>query len=350
MTRTQPLLDRTGIKRVLKAGVEIAKVSAGALVHVVQQSTPAFAHQAMVGLYCSTSGYSNDFFSSIIRLARPPYPLPGCEGVLGRMDDANLATVVDDLKTRGYHVFSRRLPAELCDRLLAIALETKCRVRAMDAGTVPAEPMRYDRNKPVGIRYDFAEEDLIDDADVQRLMSDLSILTVAQAYLESAPILDIVAMWWHTAFSASADKAAAQFYHFDMDRLKWLKFFVYLTDVSTESGPHCFVAGSHRRGRTPRPLLKQGYTRLGDGEVRKHLPSEDFIEFTGPRGTIIAEDTRGLHKGKHVEQGDRLMFELEFTNSLFGGELTKHPFKVPPIAPLAALAEQFPRLYCLFAR
>ena len=33
---------------------------------------------------------------------------------------------------------------------------------------------------------------------------------------------------------------------------------------------------------------------------------------------MIVEDTRGLHKGKHVEKGDRLIFQLQFTSSLFG--------------------------------
>jgi hypothetical protein len=39
---------------------------------------------------------------------------------------------------------------------------------------------------------------------------------------------------------------------------------------------------------------------------------------TGPRGTILAEDTRGLHKGKPVAKGDRLVLEFEFSSSMFG--------------------------------
>jgi hypothetical protein len=219
----------------------------------------------------------------------------------------------------------------------------------MDAANAPTEMVLYDRNRPLGVRYDFREQDLIDHPDVQQLMSDLSLLAVAQEYLGSAPVLDIVAMWWHTAFSASADKAAAQLYHFDMDRVKWLKFFFYLTDVTPETGPHCFVAGSHRRGKTPRALLKKGYARLTDGEVRSFFNDADLIEFTGPKGTIIAEDTRGLHKGKHVTRGHRLMFELEFTNSLFGGALPEVRFGATPSQSLAALIERYPRVYELFS-
>jgi hypothetical protein len=350
MKRLAAVLERIGVKPFLAAGLDITKLSVGALAYVFDKSTPAFAHQAMVRLYCSTGGYSNDLFSGVVRLLRPRYELPDSEGALGRLDAARLEAVVSDLKTRGYHVFAEKLPPDVCDRLLEHALKTKCTVRAMDSGSAPKEALLYDADNPLGIRYDFREEDLIDHSDVQSLMSDLSIMRVAQEYLGSAPILDIVAMWWHTSFSQSADKSAAQLYHFDMDRLKWLKFFFYLTEVSPDSGPHCFVAGSHRRGKTPRELLKKGYTRLSDSEVQRHFQREDFIEFTGPRGTIIAEDTRGLHKGKHVKRGHRLMLELEFTNSLFGGALPSDRFGRAPGEKIAALIERYPRVYSLFSR
>ena len=40
----------------------------------------------------------------------------------------------------------------------------------------------------------------------------------------SAPVFDFIAMWWHTQ-SNTPDKEAAQYFHFDMDRLRWIKFF-----------------------------------------------------------------------------------------------------------------------------
>ena len=49
----------------------------------------------------------------------------------------------------------------------------------------------------------------------------------------------------------------------------------------------------------------------------RFIDPEDMVEIGGPRGTIFAEDTRGLHKGKHLLTGDRLLFQLEFSNSLF---------------------------------
>jgi ectoine hydroxylase-related dioxygenase (phytanoyl-CoA dioxygenase family) len=176
-------------------------------------------------------------------------------------------------------------------------------------------------------------------------MADWSILAVAQDYLRSSPILDIVAMWWHTAFSDRPDARAAQMFHFDMDRPRWLKFFVYLTDVTPESGPHCFIRGSHRTGAIPPDLLARGYARLDDDVVAAHFAPEDHIRFVGKKGTIIAEDTRGLHKGQHVERGDRLVFQLEFTNTLFGGAYARPRLRDPVVPELAERVRDYPRVY-----
>ena len=46
--------------------------------------------------------------------------------------------------------------------------------------------------------------------------------------------------------SKKADSEAAQMFHFDLDRIKWLKFFIYLTDVKINSGPHVYVSGTHK--------------------------------------------------------------------------------------------------------
>ena len=74
-------------------------------------------------------------------------------------------------------------------------------------------------------------------------------------------------------------------------------------------------------GKTPQNFLSKGYARLTDAEVSANFSPNALIEFVCGRGTIIAEDTRGLHKGKPVLKDDRLMFEFEFSNSLFGAEL-----------------------------
>lgn len=330
---TQPATAATTAyspRHLIRLAIATFKVTIGLVFYGCTRRTPAFAYQSMIRLFVLTGGRSNDLLSRLIGIIRRPYRLQGARGVLGALREDQLQRLVDRLRVRGYHKFDVKLPSELCDKLLNFALTQPCTPRARDSDQQPtcAQPVVYDRKNPGAIVYDFSPGDLINYVDIQRLMGDESIIALAQEYLGSKPVLDTVNMWWMTAYTNQPDSNAAQLYHFDMDHARWIKFFVYLTDVTPESGPHCFVAGSHRRDGIPAHLLSKGYTRLSDAEVSATFPPSDLLEITGPRGTILAVDTRGLHKGKPIVQGERLIFEMEFSNSLFGafspgrGEIT----------------------------
>ncbi len=308
-------LKRSGLLDPIKIALNSLQLIYGILVYRLSRKTPPVAYQALVGLYCLTQGKSNDFLSSAISWLSPPSKTGPAMGVLGDLDELKLSEITKEIEQKGYYVFPIRLSQDLCDGLLRIGSEEKMMVRGMEKKAHQV----YSPTAPQGVRYDFNPEDLLKFPLVQEFLADQSLLALAKSYLKTDPVIDIVDMWWHTSFSKNPDKDAAQFYHFDMDRIKWLKFFFYVTDVNPESGPHCFVAESHRTGGTPKSLLQKGYARLTDEEVLSVFPESSIIEFNGIRGTIIAEDTRGLHKGKHVVKGDRLIFQLEYTNSLFGG-------------------------------
>jgi ectoine hydroxylase-related dioxygenase (phytanoyl-CoA dioxygenase family) len=128
-------------------------------------------------------------------------------------------------------------------------------------------------------------------------------------------------MWWSLAVPSSVQErsSAAQLYHFDLDRLSFLKFFIYLSDVDVTNGPHCYIAGSHR-GFKSVELLRDG--RFSDDEIKRHYPNEE-VRITGKRGTIFVADTKGFHRGLPLESGERLIFQIEFCNSLFGAPYNK---------------------------
>jgi len=337
---------RTVIKFIIHTG----RLSVGLIVYALSRKTPAFAYQSMVNLFCITRGRANDFLSLLISLTKHSYDFGGsADGVLGSMSGKDKIEVVSDLREQGYHVFEKRLPEELCDRLLEFAVSNPCISRPM-VGENSGKSIRgrYPRKEPEAVRYDFATQDLLDNMDVQRLLADMSFASVAQTYLGTSPVIDVVSMWWHTAYSELPDKDAAQFYHFDMDRPKWLKFFIYLTDVTTDSGPHTFIAGSHRTGGIPNSLLKKGYARLTDDEVEGHYGRDRVVEYEAPRGTIIAEDTRGLHKGKNVKRGDRLVLQIQYSNCLFGAQYNKSILGGTFEVNLQGSIMKFPDLYSAY--
>ncbi len=300
-------------------------------------------------LYWRTNGRFNDLAAFILRLVNRPSRVDNRLGIMGAMDEEEVGRAVRDIRTRGYHVFDRRLSAAVCDDLVAFAKTTACRplITGGDGQSSSlGDPTVFDGTDPRHVAYYFDAQKLMESPVVQSLVSEPLFLRVAQEYLGCEPINDLVAMWWSAPASQQPSSGAAQLYHFDMDWIKFVKFFVYLTDVNEETGPHCYVAGSHIR--KPRSLLRDG--RFRDEELESHYVKDHFVELTGSKGTVFVADTRGFHKGKPVQKGNRLMFQIEFAVSLFGQNY-------PPIEITDAFSPEFvkvieshPHIYSKFNR
>ncbi len=192
------------------------------------------------------------------------------------------------------------------------------------------------------MRYDVPEEDVVQSAAAQRVIADRSLLAIATRYLGTCPVQDLVAMWWSTSRDDGAASAAAQKFHFDLDRLRFLKVFVFLTDVDADTGPHVYVPGSHRD--LPWELRVDG--RHSDAEVTARLdrPPE---RISGPRGTIFLADTRGLHKGQPLRRGQRLVFQTEYAVALFGAPFTS-PHLAEPTSELLDRRRAHPSVLARF--
>jgi hypothetical protein len=225
---------------------------------------------------------------------------------------------VAGVRRDGYYVFERTLDRGLTDAIRAFAETAPCRGRGegMDAAAYP-------RQSPTVGRYDFDEEVSLACPEVQEFVTDPGLALIAQRYLGQAVIMDEVAFWWTTTARAEDASLNAQLFHQDRDRLSFLKFFVYLTDVTTDTGPHVYVRGSHRR--IPWSLRHDG--RISDEHVRSAGLGGEITELTGPAGTLMAVDTIGLHKGKTPTGGDRLALENEFATSLFGMDYERPSFE-----------------------
>jgi hypothetical protein len=292
----------------------------GLLGYWITGRTAEVGYQSFIWLSCITGGRLNDAMSAMLARLRPKIPLGSRAGVLGDLCAEDVRVYVRNLREDGFALFPGVLPAAVCDRLMQFALRTPASVRRMDHESPDVEKRMalFDAGAPLGVRYDYDVSALLDNIDVQALLADRSLLSVAQEYLGSRPVADVLSMWWHTNYHAQPDSQAAQYFHFDMDRIKWLKVFVYLTDVGADNGPHTFIKGSHRSGAIPGAFLRRGYARLMDDEVFRQYPPERRVEFCAPRGSIIIEDTRGFHKGASVRGAPRLVLQLQLSNSLFG--------------------------------
>ena len=70
------------------------------------------------------------------------------------------------------------------------------------------------------------------------------LIDVAREYFDSEPIFDIPVMWWSN-FGNVPSSEAAQLYHYDLERVKWLKIFFYLTDVNDYNGSACIYKNTY---------------------------------------------------------------------------------------------------------
>lgn len=300
------------------------------------QQTPAICYKAFRFLFCFTKGGTNDQISSFISKMNGKYDLVESTGILGNIDRVQASEITKSLKQSGFIIFEHKIDNHILDKFLVLANRSNCYLKPPVPGFTTAI---FDSEKPKSVIYQLMEEDLVYDRTVQEIMADKSLLHIAQEYLGTKPIQDMVTMWWSTSFQKKADSKAAQLFHFDMDRLKFIKFFIYLTDVSEKNGPHVYVKGSHRS--LPPQLAKD--TRFDDHLIESYYGKENIIKITGKKGTIIAADTRGIHKGLPIIEGHRLIFQLQFSNSLFGQSYEKYNLRTKKIsASLSAFCEAYP--------
>ncbi len=260
---------------------------------------------------------------SVISQLKAKYIIPQSNGVLGNLLQEDVAKIATSIKNNGFYVFQKKLAKEKIGSIksfMETAPVTFTSVKNNMQSIVSKSG--YRSLVDLSTRFDIANtKHCNNNKAVLDLVADENFLHVSNEYLGSKPILDIVTLWWNRPIpgNLSSDEkailksASAQMYHHDLDRLKFLKFFVYLTDVDFETGPHVYVKGTHNI--SPSYITSDG--RYSDDLIDTNA-AEDVIKICGEKGTIIAVDTRGLHKGLEVVKDERLLFQIEFTNSLFG--------------------------------
>jgi hypothetical protein len=108
----------------------------------------------------------------------------------------------------------------------------------------------------------------------------------------------------------AGNKGSGGGWHRDSPHRSQFKALLYLTDVTAASGPFEFVVGSHTAGNSVSMLLS-GHSapnqyRFTDGEVNALATRGAEIEsFHGPAGTLLLVDTKGIHRGRPIESGQR---------------------------------------------
>lgn len=140
---------------------------------------------------------------------------------------------------------------------------------------------------------------LPDDHDWFDLWLDSNILPVAEAYMGFVPHL--IEAYVRRNFPARFVVMNHAWHRDRNHETHLLKAFFFLSDCTLKTGPHHYISGSVN-DRTI-----DGKFYFSDEEVRAAYPEESGREVVSvvPAGTIVLEDTRGLHKAGIPEEGHR---------------------------------------------
>lgn len=136
------------------------------------------------------------------------------------------------------------------------------------------------------------------------------VISIARKYLGVEPKIKDARMWW--SFPQSNQKEYNHLYgfHYDIDDYKFLKLFVYITDVNMDGGPHSIIERTHKS----KNLFEKKNRRLTDQLALKTYGEDRIRVMIGNKGTSFFEDTFSYHKGTSPSY-PRLLLQFEYSIS-----------------------------------
>ena len=304
------LLDRISKK-------DIALILAGLVSYRNTGVTPQMSHMALVRAYENSSGLMQELLHKILFSEELETGQAIKSTFFGEVASSELEVIQNELDEQGYVVLPWCLSQSSINSLVAEAgkfgytlrdpavEEHEIKNRKIDPATPPKCVAAY--AKPS----DLAASQLFND-----FSNDPLLLSLASRHINGRALPIDLSLWYSFASEAPSSEAA-QLFHYDLDTLRWLKVFVYLTDVGPDNGPHEYVPASHKPGTKPQALMDREYARLEDEEIDQHCP-QGRKSICGPRGTIILGNTNCLHKGNVVLQDYRLIFSPIYAASRVG--------------------------------
>ncbi len=159
---------------------------------------------------------------------------------------------------------------------------------------------------PAGVTIaDYLRSDILACPHVLELANRTDLLQLAASYIGCKPTVSALLLRW--SFPGEGPGENVQAFHRDADDWRFVKIFVYLTDVDPGAGPHVYVRSSHHL---------QGKVRLksfSDDAVARRFGPDMLTVVTGAAGFGFAADTYGVHKGMVPRERPRLMLQIQYS-------------------------------------
>jgi hypothetical protein len=267
-----------------------------------------------------TNGYSTELLNRALAIGNhvKNRATASSETFRCKMTPRQISEHADEVRRASHSLLPVRVDPSVCDDIVAFCLSLKCEPFPRPASG-PGE-ITLDLSRPVAAMNFFGISQGIHlHPAVAALMNDPVLVAIARDYLGCEPILDTCLIWASPVFGEGQPIETTQWFHYDAAHPRFIKCFVYLTDVDANSGPHCVVPTTHRPDIAGW-RLRRGPARISDGQIERAYPGMTR-QLLGPKGTVIAEDTRAFHKGKQPTRGCRFVLELYFVNVVLGRDI-----------------------------
>ncbi len=305
------------LKYILFIPLDLFLLILGICIYKLTKQTPFFSYKSMHRLFYIFGGVITEFTNDLTKSKNKD---------LLQYNFKENNYIADNIRENGLFIKEDFLTFDEIQRIKKLILNYEFSLRPTDGDiynkSIKLVREKFDPNNPKAVLYEVDSNYLINQKIIQKILLKDEIYDLGLKYFGTEPFLDHVSLSISTNFNKKPDGEAAQLYHFDLDKPKWLKFLTYVNDVGITNGPHCFIKKTHKSNAIPFSLRSRGYVRIDDEneKIKKLIKNE--IKITGKAGTSIIEDTKGLHKGLMVEKGYRILLNIQINSSMFGS-----PFK-----------------------
>lgn len=297
--------------------------------------------------YPILANYATEFLNEETGLV-PPDPAPHASAEV-------VAADVEKLKTLGWC----RLGKVMDDASIAAVRAFLADKEMTDDLEVLEEPFGQDA-VPASVNIgNFSAADVVAAPHLAAIANRADVLARVAGFLGVPPTIQYHTAWW--SFGGRPAPKGAQSFHIDRACYRFLKLFVYLTDVDGETGPHCYVERSFDpavwRERVADadkndPEASQRFRRMltskrkEDAVVTEFFGADRVVTLTGKAGEAFLVNTAGYHKGVLPVGGDRLLYQALYTmlpTIKHGADRVPSPGFFAAAAPVCGVEESYLR-------
>jgi hypothetical protein len=228
------------------------------------------------------------------------------------------------LMNRGIVELGRVFDAGQVETMLGYFRSRPC-YAAHVAGKSDGVPRTIEQCAALGHYGSYSITDVLHAPFLPELANREDILALMEGYLGCPPTLYSVNAFWSFP-DQQRPWPGIQTYHRDFDDFRFCTMFLTLTDFTVENGAHHYIPATHRREVVERAVaecnaadpsnpidVQQLFTETASdlNDVCARLFPGKVQTVTGPAGSVMIEDTYGLHKGD-IPKTPRLLVWIRY--------------------------------------